>query len=52
MKTTVSIPAPLLKKAKKYAENHNMTLKTLITLGLDAKFHQSGATQFQMKGAT
>ncbi len=34
MKTTIDIPLPLLKKAKKYSEEHHITLKALVEVAI------------------
>ncbi len=48
MKTTIEISTPIFKRAKKYAQEHHITLKTLIESGLQiilsGKSPQNGFT--------
>jgi hypothetical protein len=54
MKTTVDLPLPLIKKAKKYAYDRNMTLKNVIEMGLQEILSKknSNEVKFSLKNCS
>ncbi len=52
MKTTVDLPAPLLKRAKRLAAKRGTTLKSLLEFGLRRILDEEQAEPFQLRRVT
>lgn len=54
MKTTVEIPDPLFRQAKQYAARHGLTLRELLTRGLEMALRETAPPRrrFRLKTVT